>query len=83
MSSTIKKWLAKQHEATSRRAPTTVAVEVSIPMHDKGKRKIAENPETEQSYKMRANPILEKAALAAEANREQRLKRVEQRKREK
>jgi len=31
-------WLTKQHEATSRRAPTTTAAEVKILACDKGKR---------------------------------------------
>lgn len=45
-------------------------------MHDKGKRKIVENPEAEQSYKMREDPIIEKEALQAEAKREQWIKRA-------
>ena len=47
-------WLAKQHEAASQRAPTlvTVATKASIPVHNKGKRKISDSMDEEQSYKL-------------------------------
>lgn len=40
-------WLEKKHEAASQRAPTVavVVVEPSIPMHEKGKRKILDHME--------------------------------------
>lgn len=47
-------WLAKQHEVASERAPvptTVVVAKVSIPVCDKGKRKIVNRMEEEQRYK--------------------------------
>ena len=40
-------WLVKHHEAAFRRA---IATEVSIPLCNKGKRKIVNNMEEEKSY---------------------------------
>lgn len=52
-------------------------------MQDKVKRNIVENPEVEKSYKFREDPLIEKVALEIEAKGKHRVKRVEQRKREK
>lgn len=52
-------------------------------MQDKGKRKIADSQEGKKSYKMKEDPIIVKVALAAEEKREQWMKRVQRRKREK
>lgn len=51
------------------------------PRKGKGKWKVSENLEEEQSCKMKENSILEKVALAVEAKREKQMKR-EWRKRE-
>lgn len=66
-------WLVKQCEAVSRRAPTpaAVAVEASIPVHDKGKRKIVNCMEEEQSYKFQTYPLVEKASVSIEVKRKQ------------
>lgn len=61
-------WLAQQHEATSWRTPevaaTTEATELSIPMWNKGNRKIVERMEEEKSCKFRVDPLVEQAAMA-------------------
>lgn len=45
-------WLVKQHEEASWRAPeVAAAAEVSIPVHDKGKRKIVGRMEEEKRCK--------------------------------
>jgi len=69
-------------EATSRRAPEEATVEVNIPVQGNGKRNIVDNMEEEKSYKFRAKPLVQKEALAIEANRQQRNKRNAQRQRE-
>ena len=61
-------WLTKQHEAASRRA--LVIVEPSIPVCYKGKRKIIDYMEEEQSYKFQADPLIEKEVMAIEAKRQ-------------
>lgn len=45
-------------EAASQRAPKAAAVEVNIPMRDKGKRKIVDNMEEEKSYKLWADTLV-------------------------
>jgi len=70
-------WLAKKREAASRRAPT----EVNIPAHSKGKRKIVDSAEVEQSCKFIAYPIVHKETLVIEAKRQQCDKRNAQRQR--
>ena len=42
-------WLAKQNEGAL--APAVIAAKASIPVHDKGKRKIVDRMEEEQSDK--------------------------------
>ena len=67
-------WLAKQCEATYRRAiaaKVAAAAEVSIPVHNKGKRKIVDHMEEEKSCKFRVYPLVEKAAMAIEEKRQQ------------
>lgn len=45
-------WLAKKREAASRRAPkAATTIEVNIPVHDKGKRKIVDLMEEEKNCK--------------------------------
>jgi len=39
-------------------------------MRDKGKSKVDEDPEVDQSCKMKVDPLLEKETLAVEENRE-------------
>ena len=48
----IVEWLVKQRDLASQRAPTTSAIEVNMPVHDKVKRKIVNNMEEEQSCKL-------------------------------
>lgn len=50
---------------------------------DKGKRKIVENLEVEKSYKFREDLLVERATLVVEVKRQQHIKRVKWRKREK
>lgn len=59
-------WLAKQHEATSRRAPTVAVAttEPSILVCHKGKRNIVNFMQEEKRYKFRVNPPIEKEAMA-------------------
>ena len=52
-------------------------------MRDKGKRKIVDHKEEEQSYKFRANPLVEKEAMDIEEKRHQRVMRTVQRQRDK
>jgi len=44
---------------------------VNIPVRDKGKRKIVKNVEEEQSYKFKADPLVQKASLAIKVKRQQ------------
>lgn len=66
------KWLAKQCEAASRRAPEVVAiVEANIIVCNEGKRKIVNRMEEEQSCKFQADPLVEKVTFAIERKRKQ------------
>ena len=51
-------------------------------IQDKGKRKVAERIEGEQSYRVKVDSILMQATLAVEAKRKKRIQREERRKRE-
>lgn len=51
-------WLAKQREAASRRAVAAATSEVNILVHDKGKKKIVDNMEEEQSCKLCVDQIV-------------------------
>lgn len=64
-------WLAKQCETASwsALAVAVVVAKLSILERDKGKRKIVDFMEEEQSCKFRSNPLVEKAAMAIEAKR--------------
>lgn len=62
-------WLEKRREAVAHRAPSSATAEGSIPTHDKGKRKVVDNAEAEQSCKIKADPLVMKAALEIDANR--------------
>jgi len=66
-------WLAQQHEVASWRAPALVATteiaKPSIHVRDKGKRKIVDHIEEEQSCKFRACPLVEQVAMAIQAKR--------------
>jgi len=73
----------KQPKAASRRALIAIVAEVNIPMHDKGKRKIINKMEEEQSFKFQEDPLVQKENLATEEKRQQCNKRNVQRKREK
>ena len=71
-------------EAASWREPKAiVAVEVNIPMRDKGKRKIVDHMEEEKSCKFREDPLIEKVAMAIEVKTQYHSKRNAQRNREK
>jgi len=75
----VVEWLPKQCEATSWRAlaPEVVAVvEVSIPVCNKGKRKIVDDMEQEQSYKFQEYPLVENSTLAIEEKRRQHDKKI-------
>ena len=50
---------------------------------EKSKRQVSESTEVEQSYKFREDPFLERVALEIKAKRQQRIRRVKQRMREK
>jgi len=54
----------------------TIAVVSSKPTQEKGKRKIAKNPETKKSYKFIEVPLVEKVTLEIEAKRQQRVTRL-------
>ena len=68
----------KQREVASRRAPAVaiVAIEPSIPVCENGKRNIIYRMEEEKSCKFQADPLIEKEAIAIEAKRQQRDKRI-------
>lgn len=69
----IVEWLAKKHEAASQRAPApaVVATEASIPVNKKGKWKIVNRIQEEQSCKFRGDPLMEKEVVAIEVKRQQ------------
>jgi len=53
-----------------------VVVEASIPVLDKGKRKIVDHMEEKKSCKFQENPLVEKAAMAIEAKRHHHDKKI-------
>ena len=57
-------WLAKQHEAASRRALALEVAEERMPVNKNGKTNIVNCMEEEQSYKLRGDPLVEKVAMA-------------------
>ena len=65
-------WLVKQHEEASQRATTPKVAEISIPVCDKGKRKIGDHMEEEKSCKFLGDRLVVKEAMAVEAKRKQR-----------
>ena len=80
-------WLAKLHEAASWKAPVViveaVAAEASIPVRDKGKKKIVDHMEEEKSFKFRVDPLVEKSDMAIDAKRQHNDNQNAQRQREK
>ena len=79
-------WLVKQHEAAYRRAPApaiAVATEASILVCDKGKRKTVDDMEEEKSCKFRADSLVEKSVMDIEAKRQQCVKRITRRQKDK
>lgn len=68
-------WLAKQHEATSKRAPIVAATEVNILEHDKRTRNIVESIEAEQRCKFIVDLLVKKEALAIDVKRQHRDRR--------
>lgn len=69
-------------KAASWRAPQVATTKVNIPVRDKGKRKIVDNMEEQQSCKFQADPLVQKEALEIEAKMQQCDKRNMQRQRE-
>ena len=67
-------------KVASKRAP---AIEVNILARDKGKRKIADSADAEQSCKFIVDPLVQKTTLAIEVKRKQQDRRNAQRRREK
>lgn len=61
----------KKCEATSQRAPapSIVAEEESIPVHDKGKRKTVDHMEEDKSYKFQSDPLVEKETMDIDVKR--------------
>ena len=64
-------WTGRPHYAmdsgaTSQIALEPTAVEVNIPVRDKGKRKIVDHMVEEKSCKFRADPLVEKETMAIE-----------------
>lgn len=76
----VVEWKAALQAIAPKEATTTVVVS-SKPTQDKGKRKIAESAEVEQSYKFKEDPLLERVALEIDAKRHYCQRRVAQRKR--
>ena len=70
-------------EAAFWRAPKAVATEVNMPVRDKGKRKIVDSVEAEQSFKFQVDPLMQKEVFSIEAKRKQCDRRNTQRQREK
>ena len=61
-------WLAVLKVVAPQGAAKTVAGS-NKPLQDKGKRKIFEGKETEQCYKFKEDPLVEKVALEIDAKR--------------
>ena len=60
-------WLAKWRKETSQREASSTTVEGNTLSHDKGKRKVVDNAEEEQSRKFKVEPLVMKEALEIEA----------------
>ena len=69
--------------ATSQRVASSTVVEGSRPVLDRGKRKVIDSAEAEQSCKFKEDPLVLRAALDIEAKRRKCDKRIAQRQREK
>jgi len=63
-------WKIALLAATTQESTTTIAISRKL-AQDKGKRKIVKNLEAKQSYKMKADPFIEKETLAIEAKKQQ------------
>jgi len=72
-------WLTKQHETVSRRVLVATEAEANILVRNKGKRKIIENTEKEQSFKFRVGPLMQKEAFAIRVKTQKHNKRTAQR----